>query len=360
MRRWFSFATWSTAWGLLFAAAAWAQTQPLCADDLDAASRSRRHQSDVKFYFENDLFAGTDRDYTNGVKLVWISPNLRDYRTDPCLPGWVRVLNLGLDRFPSSGKDARNMVVTVGQAMFTPRERERVPPDPRDRPYAGWLYLGFGYNARSGEAMHTYEIDLGVIGPHAYAKTTQDTVHDMRGIARFEGWGYQLGSEVGVLVVYEKKERVFAHALPWRLGGDAITHVGGALGNVADYVNAGAELRLGWSIPDDFGTSPIRPAGDNAAPTRSNEPRRGAGCGVHAFASLDVRAVAHNIFLDGNTFHSSPHVRTRPLVGDMAVGFAWSITPRASITYGHYVRTKEFYGQPSTHAFGSISLNVRF
>jgi hypothetical protein len=32
------------------------------------------------FYFENDLFAGTDRYYTSGVKLGWTSTNLEKIR----------------------------------------------------------------------------------------------------------------------------------------------------------------------------------------------------------------------------------------------------------------------------------------
>ena len=48
---------------------------------------------------------------------------------------------------------------------------------------------------------------------------------------------------------------------------DVIPHFGFS-GNVATYANAGLK-RAGWGLPDDFGTSPIRPAGDNSAPARA-------------------------------------------------------------------------------------------
>jgi len=32
-------------------------------------------------YFENDLFTHTDKHYTNGTKLSWISPDLTSYKT---------------------------------------------------------------------------------------------------------------------------------------------------------------------------------------------------------------------------------------------------------------------------------------
>jgi lipid A 3-O-deacylase len=38
------------------------------------------------FYLENDVFADTDREYTSGVRLTLISPDLTGYRENPKLP----------------------------------------------------------------------------------------------------------------------------------------------------------------------------------------------------------------------------------------------------------------------------------
>ena len=40
--------------------------------------------------FENDLFADTDRNYTNGIKLSWISPDLDHFRDSDKLPEWSK------------------------------------------------------------------------------------------------------------------------------------------------------------------------------------------------------------------------------------------------------------------------------
>ena len=50
-------------------------------------------------------------------------------------------------------------------------------------------------------------------------------------------------------------------------GWDAISHYGGAIGNLETKANAGGEVRFGWKLPDDFGSTPLRPAGENTAPT---------------------------------------------------------------------------------------------
>ncbi|WP_460994321.1 lipid A-modifier LpxR family protein, partial [Staphylococcus aureus] len=44
--------------------------------------------------------------------------------------------------------------------------------------------------------------------------------------------------------------------------------------------------------------------------------------GWYLFAGVDARAVARNIFLDGNTFKDSPSVDKFPLVADANAGLA--------------------------------------
>jgi len=87
---------------------------------------------------------------------------------------------------------------------------------------------------------------------------------------------------------------------------DAIAHYGASLGNVRTYLNTGLTLRIGSLVPNDFGTSPIRPGGDSNAPLESNVTHRFSEGGLHAFISADARVVARDIFLDGNTFTDSP------------------------------------------------------
>jgi hypothetical protein len=43
---------------------------------------------------ENDLFAGTDRQYTSGVKLGWSSPDLANYSGSPYASPFLPLFNL--------------------------------------------------------------------------------------------------------------------------------------------------------------------------------------------------------------------------------------------------------------------------
>ena len=79
----------------------------------------------------------------------------------------------------------------------------------------------------------------------------------------------------------------------------------------------------------------------------------------YLFAGLDGRAIARNIFLDGNTFRDSHDVDKKILVGDANVGLAIGYDDyRLSYTLNY--RTKEFDGQDDPSIFGSISLTTRF
>ncbi len=341
-----------------------AAAQARQADASCAAARQARHQpqrpSTWTLNFENDLFTGSDREYTNGVKLAWASANLDDYQSDPCLPALLKRFNHWLKFVDAGNYSGRNMVVSLGQDMYTPRNRARTTLDPNDRPYAGWLYFAFGYNARTAESMRTWELDLGMVGPQSCAKQSQDFIHELRGIPKWQGWANQLPNEPGVRLTWERKRRYLAPLKSPLPRFDIIPHYGATLGNVSTFLNAGAEFRAGYTLPDDFGTSAIRPGGNNSSPLSESDKRVGyAAKGIHLFASLDARLVLHNIFLDGNTFRSSPSVDKRPFVGDVAWGIAWS-WPRGKIAYAHYIRSKEFHGQSASQQFGSITFSYVF
>ena len=368
------------------AAAAAPTTPPIPPCDAPGAPPSLR-TSIVSLQVENDLFAGTDAQYTSGVKLTWVSPNIDSFES-PLLPTLVRCSNEQvrgvLAWFLPPEAATRNMVVTLGQSMYTPADRDRTTVDPGDRPYAGWTYLGFGYNVRfdpdpdparritSTAVLNTLEIDIGVVGPHSYAKESQDTIHRLRGFDRFLGWAHQLGDEPGLQVVWEQKfrPRILTSENEIDAGTglaiEAIPHYGVSIGNVASYLNVGGEVRFGWRLPDDFGTSLIRPGGDNAAP-RTTKQLVCVYCGhsFHFFASFDGRFVANHIFLDGDTFRRSHAVKKRLLVGDIAYGWAYTwppskLLPSGKLAYAHYVQSREFEGEGRNHGFGSVSVSLEF
>jgi lipid A 3-O-deacylase len=146
------------------------------------------------------------------------------------------------------------------------------------------------------------------------------------------------------------------------LGWDFIPHAGFAAGNVYDYVNAGGELRIGFNLPDDFGTPDIGSASPTPTPVEGSQQARRArifDLGVYLFARADGRVVARNIFLDGNTFRDSASVERRWLVADLSAGASLNYK-NTKLTYALDYRTEEFVGQKAGELFGSITVNFAF
>ncbi len=312
--------------------------------------------------FENDLFGDSDAQYTNGLKLSWLSPDLKALESDGAVPRWLLGLVTRLNAFERSllGDEHRqfNLGFAVGQMMFTPNDTQSVALVADDRPYAGWLYGALAFVSKTDRVADTLEIQLGVIGPSSLAEDAQKFVHDVRDLPLPRGWDNQLDDEPGLVIYYERKWRLARAELVGKLGYDFIGHAGLAVGNVYDYVAAGGEARFGWRLPRDFGTSLIRPGGDANAPAIASG-TRARGLGVYGFAAFGGRLVARDIFLDGNTFSSSHDVDKKHLVGDFILGA--SVVYRAvKLSYAQVFRTKEFDGQDRHHNFGSLSLSLSF
>jgi hypothetical protein len=329
---------------------------------------------------ENDLFRNTDRNYTNGVSLTAISNDVPGEMDRRCLPAPVRLHAELIERFApefwQEGGDqlrAQNVTVKVGQSMYTPGDPARTDLIATDRPYAGLLYVGLAWNRRkldpndNIEQLDTREVTLGVIGPLSLARQAQDLVHDLRGFEKFQGWSNQIGNEPALQLARDKKYRDYRGTAPVLPGfsADTIRSYGLRLGNIETSASAGIEGRIGWNLPNDFGTYPIRPGAENRPPAPVGSQGKSASLrpGVHLFTVLEAKLVAYDFSLDGNLFRDSHSVTRRPLVGQAAIG----VSVQGPVA-GHgvrfavmsVVRTREFEEQGPRHAFGSIALSVDF
>lgn len=328
------------------------------------------HAGSMAFTVENDFFgsAGTDRYYTNGVKATFVPD---------APPAWTNRIGSWLQK--REGRDVggdRKAAFSVGQNIYTPRDIERTDLITDDRPYGGWLYVGLGIHDRDkkghdAEGYHldrdqdrlvTSEIVVGMVGPQSYAREVQTWWHTnvigLNNTREPRGWDNQLENEFGVALGREVKWRK-SLVRPKRRSGfgiDRILHLGGVIGNIYTYADAGAEIRFGWALPQDFGTSQSRPFGDASGLTASEWEYPASFLSPHFFIRVDGRAVARNIFLDGNTFAHSHSVDRKPLVGDLSCGINITLCRQLNLTYTHVYHSKEFDHQPLAHVYGSVTL----
>ena len=362
------------------------------ASNTDAFAQPCSAQDAIRFRglsvrLENDLFVDTDQNYTNGLAFTAVSHDLVGQLKPECLTAPVRLhaeliryLNPSFWADPNNPAQAQNVVVKFGQSMFTPKDPTQTALILDDRPYAGLLYVGMAWNRRqhtpqnNTEILDTREITLGVIGPLALARPTQNIVHTIIGADKFQGWNNQLGNEPALQMALDRKFKTYkgTGAIQPGFSVDSIRSLGLQLGNIETSATVGIEGRLGWNIPNDFGTYPIRPGAENRPPsaasihgdaedaiTVSTRPR----AGVHLFATLETKLVVHDFSLDGNLFQSSHSVTRRPWVTQAALG----ISAQRPIA-GHDVklalmrvfRTREFDEQGPSHTFGSVTVSMDF
>ena len=293
---------------------------------------------------ENDLFFETDRDYTSGLAVTWVS-------REPT-PAWALSAARALPWFPQEGRVLHGYA--IGQAAFTPEDIALANPPPDDRPYAGWLYGTIGLGAETGIRVDQFSLSLGIVGPAALAEETQKAIHAITGSENPQGWDYQLGNEPGVVLTYQRSWRHTSRADDAGLAWGLTPHVGGALGNVYTYLEGGATLRFGHGLGRDLGPPRLQPSLPGSGYFVAN-----GETGWYLFVGAGARAVAHNIFLDGNSFKQSRSVDKEPLVGDLQWGLAVTLKD-LRLSFTQVTRTHEFETQTRHDHFGALTVSQAF
>jgi hypothetical protein len=324
----------------------------LCASVVSASSRADENSGALLIQWDNDKVVNTDRHYTNGMRIAY---------TANTPVGWIKDSGETLaDIFGFTDHSALRAGWTLGQDMYTPEDVETYTPDPLDRPYAGWTYVGLTVQNDYLDTQDTMELDIGIVGPSSRAGHTQNAFHRLINSPLSHGWRSQIDDEVGLLATRTYKVRSNARSVygsDW-LQTDFIGHGTAQLGNVRTGAGVGATARLGENLAEDFG--PI--FGTFALPHK-----RPNKLTYSVFIGAETRAVARDIFLDGNTFQDSPSVDKNPFVIEVRTGFTvhvplpdtWRIKAmRASINIVN--RTREFKTQDKADHYGSAQITMNF
>ena len=339
-----------------------------------------------RLYFDNDvaglLGEGTDRYYTNGVKIESSfrrDPERAGARGDGVVTGLKRALTW-LRMFPDEDYYAagrpydyeQHVTVGIGQQIYTPEDIEDPAIIPDDRPYAGYLFayaalhnLASEDGTSDGEErretrrdrLDSVELQLGIIGPSSRADEFQTGVHDFLDATKPEGWDNQLRDEPVVQLSftrqirhgYEKDVvRRFFFLFPEY---DVISNYAGRIGIVHVNAQVGASLRFGWNLPRDF-------AVDAVTPRINYGDRDQRWC--YFFVGVDGRFVLRNAFLDGNWTKTSVHsVDSEAFVADFKLGISFKIGAW-ELGYTQYARTPEFRRTSDPQLFGAITAGLSF
>lgn len=333
---------------------------------IDTTPDPDEKRSIITFQVENDVFnriGKSDRDYTNGLRIGWLSPALPD------LPDGIAALT-NFPTFFGEGPVSsvtRRVGVSIGQNIYTPQDTNSSVPIYNDRPYAGWLYASVALqqvykrnDPVTGKAdpvrLDTVALDLGLVGPAAGGEFVQNNFHKFIGVDQANGWANQLYNEPTFGLTFERRWRV-GHGIVFdepKLEYDLVPRLGGTIGNAQTFASAGGIVRIGKDLRSDFGPTRARPA------LPGTEGFIGDGFGWYVFAGLGADAVARNMFLDGNwAGNDVVSVNHRPFVGEASLGLT-VLFRGVRISYTQVLRSPEFYQRDRFDQFGSLNVTFRY
>ncbi len=296
---------------------------------------------------ENDAYTRSgDSNYTNGLRISWLDAG----NTPPAwlhqLDEWVPLLRLSATTVP---------VYSLGHNLYTPGDLKPFTSQPAARPYAAHLYGSVGVSSGDLQQVDDVELSLGWVGPGAMGSLVQGRYHELIGAQKPNGWEYQLDDEPTLNAAWQRR---WPRRLGITVGRGLIStmpYTGASLGNARTHTTAGAILS--WrSDRDQLADLPIRVAPGLPGTGYFTNAK---GINWVLFVGAEGRAVARDIFLDGNSFQSSQSVRKKNLVTDLSAGVMLTYQGY-QVGYTTVYRSKEYFGQPQAQVFGALSLGYKF
>jgi len=300
--------------------------------------------------FENDLFTGSDNNYSNGFGVTWQSAEYRDYAPESFQHTWVEFWSF----LPRIGDENCQVFAawTLGQETFTPDDISLAQPPPDDQPYAGVLFLDSTLTARTDLVTHAWNLRVGVVGPAAMAEQAQNTAHEFMGVPKARGWDSQLPNEPLLNVDYTVGYDWLTSQVTDTSRARLVPMAGASLGNYFTGASAAVYGEFGWNLPDSIGLLSIRRGLDPFVDVGSQDTRPWT---FSLYLGAGGFAVGHYLPLDGTLLSESPSVDSEPLVGFFSTGLTLR---RERWTVGYLLTrfTDTFETQRQDTDYGTLSI----
>ncbi|HEX6369047.1 MAG TPA: lipid A deacylase LpxR family protein [Longimicrobium sp.] len=303
-----------------------------------AAAQVRAYQltSDNDAYnFWIPMDVRPDYEYSNGLRLAVETEGAGVWRglsstLAPCAAGTAEA---------DAEAGCASTTFEVGQRLYGPRE-DSYEPVTGQRPYAGWLYAAATGRVVDGRTRHSVGIEAGVTGGPSLGRPVMEAYHRMAGFWEPVGWRHQLAFEPAVAVRYGIERRVAEARIGGVRAADVVAQAGASAGNLRTGMQAAARARAGTRLPHPWAA----------------RAQRAVSAYVTAGAGGEV--VAHDLFLDGNTFGGDTRVSRELLVAETTWGVGISAR-QLSIEYRVQRRSRSYAEEPGGHPYSTIEITWR-
>lgn len=275
------------------------------------------------FTYDNDFFTQTDKYYTQGIQLKYVSESFHQ--------SFFNRLMFSLSGKPLLVQNG----LKIQHAGFTPNNLGTSQIQVGDRPYAAYIYLGWFRQQQdtTSQISLTTELQLGTIGRAAFGEGMQKTIHAVIDDEQPKGWDNQIASDV--IIGYSLK---YERALLGKIDRSRVSMLATAdLGTLLTAASLGA--RAEWN------TNPK------------------AKLRFRAYAIPYIQLVAYNATLQGGLFNqTSPYTipahKISRWLGRFQLGGELTYK-RLSVGYTRDDISIEFTGV-TRHRWGSVWVRVGF
>ena len=282
------------------------------------------------------LYLRPDEEYTSGVR-----GTLEYAGAAP----WERWLHPRVVACAAGVQRCATHTYALGQDIYTgtllaPADTSYVPGS---RPEAGWLYVQEVSRVASRDGLDETSVTLGVIGPPSLGAAGQRVAHGWGpDFNNTFNWSAQLPFEPGIILAYERTQRMLVFGEGGPFGGDVEPHAGASLGNILTGGTAGVRARTGFRLRHPWLI---------AAPSSTPE--------VSLFVDATMHGVVRNEFLAGTMFRPSAHVQERPFVPEYQGGISlrwrgWTAMYSIDQTESEYVT------RATGHSWSRLAVEWRF
>lgn len=204
--------------------------------------------------WDNDIFTGTDRNYTNGIRFSWVGETAEKNETGFMGSGYSQWLKDQLHFLPFIGNASLNHsgAWAFQQVMITPEDITEFQLLPDQAPYVGYTHTDLALYAWNEHQYHEYQLTLGVVGPDSGAENTQKFIHKTIGADKPNGWGNQVTRQVIVELTYTEGHKLMNHNSVNGHDLDLTVSYDITLGNYQTRAIAGGMLRYGKHLKNNF------------------------------------------------------------------------------------------------------------
>ncbi len=294
----------------------------------------RKFSKQFSFENDNDLYISfyQDRYYTNGALLNYSYASNKE----------------------SKKYHKKIYTFQIGQKLYSPSKANVRSLSEHDRPFAGYLFAGFGMSffSKKNEIIKINS-EIGVIGPSAFGEESMNFVHDIYGFEPATGWKYQIQNAFALNLNATYIKRISNSEyfdFNWVNNGN--------LGTIFTDLSTGFMSRIGIKPLQDMANSIAFNSNLNNTLSKFNNEIE-----VLFYVNPMLRYAIYDATIQGSFLNTNNIVtyELKPIVLTTELGFKFT-SGRFNFKYAiiHHTKKLRSTNVPNNNFYGSIAINYQF